>query len=71
LQPSILDLTTNTLSNAFGGEGAKWSPDDSRLVYMTPITKSGTTTIYVVTLGTGAQVEIAADGFEPEWRRNP
>ena len=70
LQPSILDLTTNTLSNAFGGEGAKWSPDDSRLVYISSTT-SGAGPIYVVTLSTGAQLKLAANGFQPEWRRNP
>jgi len=70
LQPSILDLTTNTLSNAFGGEGAKWSPDDSRLVYISS-TSSGVGPIYVVTLSTGAQLKLAANGFQPEWRRNP
>ncbi|HEX9130498.1 MAG TPA: hypothetical protein VF850_15140 [Gemmatimonadaceae bacterium] len=70
LQPSILDLTTNTLSNASGGEAAKWSPDDSRLVYVSP-TNQGTNPIYVVTLSTGVQVKLTADGFEPEWRRNP
>jgi Tol biopolymer transport system component len=70
LQPSILDLTINTLSNAPGGIAAKWSPDDSRLVYISP-TSSGTNPIYVVTFSTGTQVKLTADGFEPEWRRNP
>jgi hypothetical protein len=70
LQPSILDLTTNTLSNAPSGPSAKWSPDDSRLVYLSP-TNSGTSPIYVVTLSTGAQVKLTTDGVEPEWRRNP
>jgi dipeptidyl aminopeptidase/acylaminoacyl peptidase len=69
-QPSILDLTTNTLSNAPSGLFAKWSPDDSRLVYISS-TNSGEGPIYAVTLSTGAQVKLAADGFEPEWRRNP
>jgi Tol biopolymer transport system component len=69
-QPSILDLTTNTLSSAPSGFGAKWSPDDSRLVYYAT-TNSGTNTIYAVTLSTGAQVRLAADGVNPEWRRNP
>jgi hypothetical protein len=70
LQPSILDLTSNTLSNAPGGILAKWSPDDSRLVYISP-TSQGTNPIYVVTLSTGVAVQLTADGFEPEWRRNP
>jgi Tol biopolymer transport system component len=70
LQPSFLDLTTNTLSNAPGGIAAKWSPDDSRLVYISP-TNSGTNPIYVVTLSTGSQVKLTTDGTEPEWRRNP
>jgi Tol biopolymer transport system component len=70
LQPSILDLTTNTLSNAPGGIAAKWSPDDSRLVYVSP-TNQGTNPIYVVTLSTGVAAKLTTDGFEPEWRRNP
>jgi Tol biopolymer transport system component len=69
-QPSFLDLTTNTLSNAPGGMAAKWSPDDSHLVYISP-TNQGTNPIYVVTLSTGVQVKLTTDGFEPEWRRNP
>ena len=69
-QPSILDLTTNTLSNAPSGPSAKWSPDDSRLVYISS-TSSGVGPIYVVTLSTGAQVKLTTDGIEPEWRRNP
>ena len=70
LQAAILDLTTNTLTNAPSGPSAKWSPDDSRLVYLSP-TPSGTSPIYVVTLSTGAQVRLTTDGTEPEWRRNP
>jgi hypothetical protein len=70
LQPSILDLTTNTLSNAPSGPSAKWSPDDSHLVYVSP-QNSGVSPIYVVTLTTGAQVKLTSDGTEPEWRRNP
>jgi hypothetical protein len=70
LQPSFLDLTTNTLSNAPGGISAKWSPDDSRLVYVSP-TNQATNPIYVVTLSTGVAVQLTTDGYEPEWRRNP
>jgi Tol biopolymer transport system component len=69
-QPSILDLTTNTLSNAPSGLFAKWSPDDSHLVYISS-TNSGVGPIYTVTLSTGAKVNLAANGLEPEWRRNP
>jgi hypothetical protein len=69
-QPSILDLTTNTLSNAPSGLFAKWSPDDSHLVYISS-TNSGVGPIYTVTLSTGAKVNLAANGIEPEWRRNP
>jgi Tol biopolymer transport system component len=69
LQPSILDLSSNTLSNAPSGPSAKWSPDDSRLVYISSTTGVGP--IYVVTLSTGAQVKLTTDGIEPEWRRNP
>jgi hypothetical protein len=69
-QPSILDLTTNTLSNAPSGLTAKWSPDDSRLVYISSMT-SGVGPIYTVTLSTGAKVNLGANGIEPEWRRNP
>jgi hypothetical protein len=69
-QPSILDLTTNTLSNAPSGLFAKWSPDDSHLVYISS-PNSGVGPIYTVTLSTGAKVTLAANGIEPEWRRNP
>jgi len=69
-QPSILNLTTSTLSNVPSGLSAKWSPDDSRLVYISS-TSSGVGPIYVVTLSTGAQVKLTTDGIEPEWRRNP
>jgi len=69
-QPSILDLTTNTLSNAPSGLTAKWSPDDSRLVYISSTT-SGVGPIYTVTLSTGAKVNLGANGIQPEWRRNP
>ena len=68
--PAILDLTTNTLSDASSGPGAKWSPDDSRLVFVSP-TPSGTNPIYTVVLSTGVQTRLTTDGFEPEWRRNP
>ncbi|MFL5483633.1 MAG: hypothetical protein ACJ8AK_15730 [Gemmatimonadaceae bacterium] len=70
LQPAILDLKTNTLSNAPTGPGAKWSPDDSHLVFVSP-TQSGTNPIYTVNLSTGIQQRLTTDGFEPEWRRNP
>jgi Tol biopolymer transport system component len=69
-QPSILDLTTNTLSNAPSGLTAKWSPDDSHLVYIANTT-SAVGPIYVVNLSTGAQVKLTTDGMQPEWRRNP
>jgi len=68
-QPSVLDLTTNTLSNVPSGGTAKWSPDDSRLVFVST-SRSGSNTIAVVTLSTGATVDLAS-GIEPEWRRNP
>jgi hypothetical protein len=68
-QPAILDLTTNTLSNAPSGLGAKWSPDDSRLVYY-GTSSSGVNTVSVVTLSSGATVNLA-NGAYPEWRRNP
>jgi hypothetical protein len=69
-QASILDLTTNTLSNAPSGLSAKWSPDDSHLVYIANTT-SAVGPIYVVNLSTGAQVKLTTDGMQPEWRRNP
>jgi Tol biopolymer transport system component len=69
-QPSILDLTTNALTNVPSGLFAKWSPDDSRLVYIASA-NSGVGPIYAVTLSTGAQVKLTTDGMEPEWRRNP
>jgi Tol biopolymer transport system component len=68
-QPAVLDLATNTLSNVPSGGTAKWSPDDSRLVFVT-MANSGLNTIGVVTLSTGARTNLA-DGVEPEWRRNP
>jgi Tol biopolymer transport system component len=67
-QPSILDLTTGQLSNVPSGPGAKWSPDDSRLVFYT--TNNSGSTISVVTLSTGATINLAS-GVNPEWRRNP
>jgi hypothetical protein len=70
LHPAFLDLTTNTLTDAPTGPGAKWSPDDSHLVFVMP-TQSGLNPIYTVNLGTGVQSRLTTDGFEPEWRRNP
>lgn len=69
-QPAILDLTTNTLTNDPSGPGAKWSPDDSYLVYYGS-QPNGARPVYKVNLATGVQTQLASDGFEPEWRRNP
>jgi Tol biopolymer transport system component len=69
-QPSFLDLTTNTLSNAPTGTSAVWSPDDSRIVFINSTT-SGTGPISAVTLSTGATVTLANSGVEPDWRRTP
>ncbi|MFN2638081.1 MAG: hypothetical protein ABR585_13745 [Gemmatimonadaceae bacterium] len=68
-QPAFLDLTTNTLSTSPAGLGAKWSPDDSRLVFYSTA-NSGVSTVSVVTLSSGATVNLA-NGVNPEWRRNP
>ena len=68
-QPAFLDLTTNTLSNSPAGLGANWSPDDSRLAYYST-SNSGVSTVSVVTLSSGATVNLAS-GVNPEWRRNP
>ncbi|MFL5483629.1 MAG: hypothetical protein ACJ8AK_15710 [Gemmatimonadaceae bacterium] len=68
--PSILDLSTNTITHVASGPSAKWSPDDSYLVYLAP-QRNASSPVYKVNLSTGVQTLLAAQGTEPEWRRNP